>query len=149
MIPGSKPPAVMLSITSGDFKAFSVAAFPLIASGTSVGVVGFTCREPHSWSSLEISLLVALGAAMGVWLSAQSTGPAHQPVDTVQLTPRQRRILMCVLRGRTNAAIASSLGYSNSTVKQDISRAMRHLGASTRYEAATRAADLGLLDGSP
>ena len=148
VLPSTRALLEHLSII-GDGGALSgVVAFPLVASGTAVGVVEFECREQRTWSSLDFGLLDALGAAIGMWLTATVSDANGGPADPVLLTSRQRRILTCVLRGRTNAAIASSLGYSNSTVKQDISRAMRHLGTTTRHEAALRAADLGLLDES-
>jgi DNA-binding CsgD family transcriptional regulator len=53
----------------------------------------------------------------------------------VLLTARESDVLSQVALGRTNAAVAASLGLTESTVKSYLNQAMRKLGASTRFEA--------------
>jgi DNA-binding NarL/FixJ family response regulator len=77
--------------------------------------------------------------------SGFATGVARVPVCVPALTPRQCDILALVLCGWTNADIGARLGYSESTVKQEVQRAARILDAPDRMAAARRARGLGLL----
>jgi IS30 family transposase len=49
------------------------------------------------------------------------------------------------LNGKSNSAIAYRLGYSQSTVKQELQRISRRLKAANRNEAVTRAIELNLM----
>ena len=128
----------------------SVVALPTVCCGVAVGALGFTCGDERTWTTLELSLLDALSAAVGMWLTGTygHVGDAFT-VDGTPLTDRQRRILRLVAQGHTNASIANTLGYSVSTVKQDVHAAMRLVNANSRTEAAHRAAELGMLGGAP
>lgn len=68
--------------------------------------------------------------------------PHRQPIG---LTARQRTILGLVQLGHTNDSIAQQLRFSTSLIKLDLSRAMVALGVHDRYQAVTRARQLGLL----
>lgn len=70
-------------------------------------------------------------------------GRAVNDLD-VGLTPRERSILELIIAGRTNPAIASTLGYSLSTIRNEISVIYRKLGARNRAEAAAIALARGL-----
>lgn len=58
------------------------------------------------------------------------------PVDTANLTNRQREILDLVCEGMTNAQIAKSLYLSEFTIKQHLRGAYKLLGVHNRTEAA-------------
>ncbi|MBU6244085.1 MAG: helix-turn-helix domain-containing protein [Actinomycetales bacterium] len=62
------------------------------------------------------------------------------------LSDRQGRILRLVAEGKTNKAIASLLGYSESTVKLELSRTMELLKANDRQQAVQVARNLHLLE---
>jgi DNA-binding NarL/FixJ family response regulator len=63
----------------------------------------------------------------------------------LHVTERQKQILRLVEVGKSNTGIALALGYSVSTIKQELQRVMRAMGVSDRTEAAARARSLGLL----
>jgi len=64
----------------------------------------------------------------------------------LNLDGRQLEILRLVEQGRSNASIAFTLGYSESTVKQDLQRAMKVLRTKDRLDAAIQARSLGMQD---
>lgn len=69
------------------------------------------------------------------------------PADT-ELTDRQRDVLRLVAAGRSNPEIARELHVSLNTIKTHVVHLLRRLGVTDRTQAAVRAAQLGLLDGS-
>jgi two-component system, NarL family, nitrate/nitrite response regulator NarL len=56
-----------------------------------------------------------------------------------QLTPREREILDCLTRGKSNKAIARELGISVDTVKLHVRNVLTKLNLSSRVEAAVYA----------
>ena len=52
------------------------------------------------------------------------------------LTPRQREVLSLMCEGKPNKVIARDLGVSPHTVKELLYRSYKHLGVSTRVQAA-------------
>ena len=118
------------------------ASVPIIVQGRAVGGYGFACGADRAWTSLDLALLSTLAHALGLWLAHPSSGlvaTAGPAVDTVPLTPRQAAVLALVVEGRSTAAIGSALGYSESTVKQEISRLLRAFGVTDRTQLAERA----------
>jgi len=67
--------------------------------------------------------------------------------DTVRvdLSPRQRRVLDELARGRDNSEIAENLAISKSTVKAELRALYRALGVTRRSEAVAVAFRLGIL----
>ena len=61
------------------------------------------------------------------------------------LTERQLAILRLIAEGKTNKAIGSRLGYSESTVRHETMRIFRLLGVASRSQAVTAGASRGLL----
>ena len=128
----------------------AVVAVPVTAGGLPVGAYGFTCDTDRAWSARDLQLLDAVASALALWLVLPRTrliATSDLPSSTAILTARQCAILQLVADGRTTEAIGATLGYSASTVKQDIQRAMRALEAPTREGAVARARELGLCHG--
>lgn len=129
----------------------AVVATPIINRGRGVG--GLVLARPlgRPLTSVDIALLEGVGAALGLWLthpdnrSGANEGGATAPT----LTARQHSILAMLAEGRTNPAIGHALGYSTSTIKQEVHRLARALGATDRRSAVERAVQLGLLPGRP
>jgi DNA-binding NarL/FixJ family response regulator len=73
----------------------------------------------------------------------QQAAGASEPVE---LSPREREILVLLARGWENARIAAALYVSRATVKHHISSILKKLGVDNRIQAAVRAVQQGLLD---
>lgn len=126
----------------------SIVSVPIVGRGTVVGAFGFTCRVEREWTPVEISLLETLGHLVAMWvLHPDSALPwPDSSRAALQLTDRQLQVLRLVAAGKTTDGIAATLGYSSSTIKQEIARLLRVLNSSSRGEAVERAHDLGLLE---
>ena len=61
-----------------------------------------------------------------------------------ELTPRERAVLEGIAEGLDNSEIAASLGLSEKTVRNHITRVFDKIGVEHRYEAIVRARDAGL-----
>jgi DNA-binding CsgD family transcriptional regulator len=64
-----------------------------------------------------------------------------------RLSARERAVLALVARGQSNKRVARTLNVTPETIKSHLKRAFIKLGAKTRAEAVSRAADLGQLIG--
>jgi pimeloyl-ACP methyl ester carboxylesterase/DNA-binding CsgD family transcriptional regulator len=73
--------------------------------------------------------------------AGQNAGKAL-PLD--ELTPRERAVLEGIAEGLDNTEIAASLGLSEKTVRNHITRVFDKIGVEHRYEAIVRARDAGL-----
>jgi len=62
-----------------------------------------------------------------------------------EITPREREILTLVTRGTANKEIAATLGISEDTVKQHVSRILLKLKANDRAQATAEAIRRGLV----
>ena len=131
-------------------KSQAVSA-PIVLQGTVIGAFGGITRSKRTWTSQDFALFDGLSAALGLWMTNPLTElptPDRLVIrsdDCIHLTDRQRRILSLVETGRSNTAIAQSLGYSVSTIKQELQRAMRATRTHDRLQAARRARELQLL----
>ncbi|MFO1098456.1 MAG: response regulator transcription factor [Xanthobacteraceae bacterium] len=68
--------------------------------------------------------------------------------DLSKLTKRQREVLTLLARGLSNKEIARALDIAEATTKIHMAALLRALGARNRTEAAFKAADLRLSDGT-
>jgi len=119
---------------------------PLIREGRGVGAVMASITGPLVHE--DGPLFSALGAALGLWIAypaSPANGSGNGTHDDLALTPRQVRLLEGVAAGHSTAEIAASLGFSESTVKFEVSRLMRLLRAPNRQAAVRTARTLGLL----
>ena len=128
---------------------------PILAHGRPIGVWGFTADRSIPTDADDLAHFLGLSSVLGIWLTHPRTPaptPSSGPIgadEPIVLTERQQRILERVLAGQSNAQIANALGYSLSTVKQDMQRALRSMRTAERSLAAYRARDLGLLANAP
>jgi DNA-binding CsgD family transcriptional regulator len=124
---------------------------PITIHGTTVGAVLVALGKPFTWQPTTWHTALAIQALLGMYV--RSTDRLWSPLRprnpqfavTQGLTQRQVGILQLVGQGRSTSAIAARLGFSESTIKQDLRRAMMTLRASDRQQAVTRARDLGLV----
>jgi DNA-binding CsgD family transcriptional regulator len=138
-----------LSAASGSGYLISV---PLFASGISVGALGFVSSQSREFIEDYLPIISSISSALALWMThprlhtyVSTTGFSGVSSDSLSLTPRQLQILLLVEEGKSNAAIAHALGYSLSTVKQELQRTLHTLRVDGRRGAVARARELGLL----
>jgi DNA-binding CsgD family transcriptional regulator len=68
----------------------------------------------------------------------------HDPLPLDGLTPRERAVLDGIADGLDNSEIAVSLGLSEKTVRNHITRVFDKIQVQHRYQAIVRARDAGL-----
>ncbi len=71
-------------------------------------------------------------------------GTPRNALPLGDLTARERSVLEGIARGLDNSEIAASLGLSEKTVRNHITRVFDKIGVEHRYEAIVRARDAGL-----
>ena len=96
----------------------------------------------------------ALGPYLRSALAHRETSEAANPRITrftlrasERLSARERAVLALVAKGQSNKRVARVLNVTPETIKSHLKRAFIKLGAKTRAEAVSRAADLGQLIG--
>lgn len=82
---------------------------------------------------------------LGISGASSGARPAGRPVPIVLLTTRERAVLVGLASGASPIAIAAEHGVSVNTVRTQIRKMYRKLGATSRASALARAGRLGLL----
>jgi DNA-binding NarL/FixJ family response regulator len=94
-------------------------------------------------AAADAELVVTAREARGA--SGVAGALARETVSAPVLTPREREILALLADGLSNKQIAARLGISTNTVKTHLELLFDKLDASSRTEAVTLAARMGLL----
>ena len=122
---------------------------PIIVNGIPIGAITFLCDRINNWDPRSSAVLDGLGAALGLWMSNPASKVIGAPVSAqhegLSLTPRQIEILNLVQQGKSNTYISARLGFSQSTVKQELQRVMKRLRVNDRAAAVMRANELQLI----
>lgn len=124
---------------------------PLCVEGLPIGGLAMLAAERDSLGADDYTLIEGIAAALALWLSNERSGAlplrarAMSRAETLALTDRQLQVLRLVEDGKSNTQIALLLGFSESTVKQEVQRVLRMLRADDRMGAVARARDVGLL----
>lgn len=125
---------------------------PIIVNGVPIGAFSFLCDRLNVWNPRSSAVLDGLAAALGLWMSNPASkiigAPVNELHDGLSLTPRQIEILELVGQGKSNAYISARLGFSQSTVKQELQRVMKRLRVNDRAAAVARASELQLIPAS-
>lgn len=66
-------------------------------------------------------------------------------MPAVELTPREREVLICITKGRSNREIADELGIAEKTVRIHVSSMLEKLGVRDRTQATIYALQRGLV----
>jgi DNA-binding NarL/FixJ family response regulator len=66
-------------------------------------------------------------------------------MPTVELTPRESEVLVCITQGRSNREIAEQLHIAEKTVRTHVSSVLDKMGARDRTQAAVYALQRGLV----
>ena len=72
----------------------------------------------------------------------QAAGTLPVSIEALGLTPRQTEVLVLLLQGQPNKAIARELGLSVETVKDHVAAVLRSLGVSSRTQAVLAVSQL-------
>jgi DNA-binding CsgD family transcriptional regulator len=126
-----------------------IVAVPLIAHGAPIGAFAFLCNRQNDWNLRSTAFLDGLSAALSLWMSHPLSRAQELPQNAqhaqLALTPRQIEILSLVQLDKSNASISAHLGFSESTVKQELQRIMKRLGVRTRKHAVERCLEMKLM----
>jgi len=66
-------------------------------------------------------------------------------MPAIELTPREREVLLCITQGRSNREIADELGIAEKTVRIHVSSMLEKLGVRDRTQATIYALQRGLV----
>ena len=137
-----------------DSDGVTIVAMPLQYQGISIGACSWWCLHDRPWTWNDYTYVDGVAATLSMWLqlrryehSLDAAGLGSTRLETRPrlLTERQKAVLTLIRDGKSNAAIAASLGYSISTVKNDVQALFTVLGATRRKELVRKALDAGLL----
>lgn len=122
---GEGPPVIVVSIEIED-----IAVAGRLASLLG-GIAGIRLATPGEDATVALVSREALAAA----------GPAD-----IELTPRERDVLLMMAEGASNKAIARRLGISVHTAKFHVGSLLEKLDATGRTDAVAHAARLGVIN---
>lgn len=126
-------------------------AIPIPVDGDVVGAVLISSAHTFDWSAEVWENMRALQGLLSLYVRTHgedfsaSLPRRIQGAAELTLTARQKSILSLVSQGKSTAAIASRLGFSESTIKKDIRHAMVVLKAPNRRVACDRAHHLNFV----
>lgn len=126
-------------------------AVPVMAPGRACGGISVTFDTSASLpAECTLQLQDIADLLFLVWPAEAPRTPGRATGDRRgTLTSRQSTILCLTADGLTNAAIARRIGFSESTVRQELMAIFRALGARTRQEAVLLAQEHGSAVGTP
>lgn len=139
-----EPPVLVLTTFDDD---------QLLSGALRAGAAGFLLKDSPAEDLIRAVRTVAAG---GAWLDPAVTGrvlstyrstaaaPAS-PTGAVELTSREREVLVLIGRGRANSEIAHALGISEVTVKSHVGHIFGKLGVRDRAAAIVYAFDHGVV----
>ena len=134
----------------------SIVAQPVLAREMPIGVLGVVFDGLIDKTRLAATKLDLIASFLSVRLSGQNfvrngqqenfstNGNNGAEMLGKPLTERQRLILQLICEGKTNPLIAYTLGYSESTVRQESMKIYRKLGVANRTAAAELIKSRGL-----
>ena len=121
-------------------------------NGIAVGAYTAFLPEKYALNNIDHAVYAGIGSLLGMWMTHKDHVRLLRPMDfefvddlPIQLTERQISILSLIADGRSVSSITQVLGYSPSTIRQEIQRAMKILRVTDRADAVLKARDLGLL----
>lgn len=140
-----------------DPKVIILTTFDLdeyVYNALRAGAAGFLLKDTPPEALIEGVRTVASGDALLApsitrRLIAQfaegSTATTREVPELVELTDREREVLLCVARGLSNAEIGEELFVGETTVKTHVSRMLAKLGVRDRVQAVVLAYESGLV----
>jgi DNA-binding CsgD family transcriptional regulator len=83
---------------------------------------------------IAVSSTAGWGSEVSVTLPLDPPNDAEPLVDSVELSPREREVLVLLAAGSRNSEIAAALGISDNTVKFHVSNLLHKAGVRSRSE---------------
>ena len=127
----------------------TLAVLPLHHAGVSIGVLTTAVEVPLRPGDLLADQLELLAPLISLWLLAAMSRDRLKDRQTEKgrrvLTDRQLQVLQLMDQGLNNGEIARVVGYSEPTIKADISALYRLVPSASRSELLANAARAGLL----
>lgn len=113
----------------------------LIKNALAAGAIGYLLKDV---SAEDLVRAIHAAHAGRVTLSPEAAQALVQtasqpPVPGLDLTEREREVLVLMVEGLNNTQIAGKLGVSPSTIKSHVSNILSKLGVASRTEAVTLA----------
>ena len=125
-------------------------AFPIRYRGAVIAVLGLEFDHPLAEPWFLRSAVSTISGPLAMWAALRlrlEDGPdaywSRRPDRPLTVTERQQRIIALVREGRTNAQIATEIGFSIPTIKSELARLCVLLGATSRSDLAAKAARAG------
>lgn len=113
-----------------------------IQAALRAGALGYLQKSSSRDDLLAAIRTVATGES---WLPLEIMLRLRDLNAEPEITPREREILALVTRGNANKEIAATLGISEDTVKQHVSRILTKLKVNDRAQATAEAIRRGLV----
>lgn len=123
-----------------EMTANTFVAWPITIAGSYMSVLGLCLKTIKPPTPELISFFETVGGLFALQLSKTSIDPRNKFEDSIiakinLFTRRQRDVIKLVSDGLTNSQIATELGFSESTIRQETMRIYEILGASGRADA--------------
>jgi DNA-binding NarL/FixJ family response regulator len=114
------------------------------------GVDGYIVKSAEPEQLIPPILSVVAGmVVMPNWLRDRLVAEVERPrPDLAHLTDEEMAILAMVCDGRDSAEIARAINVSERTAKRSLASLLRHMGVSSRIQAAVLAAQAGVIGSS-
>lgn len=131
-----------------DMTANTFIAWPITIAGSYMSVLGLCLRKTQAPTPELVSFFETVGGIFALQMSKASANPKNQEEESVialvnLFTRRQREVLKLMADGLTNAQIATDLGFSESTIRQETMRIYEILGATGRADAVRMFRSIG------
>lgn len=144
-------PLVARSMTPlAFFEVGEAISLPVTSRGTVIGSLFIMLRESVQQTAARLDQLAELRQVVAPWVLIQREAqqvPRGAPRSRhFELSDREITILRFVEQGFSNNQVAEELGFSVATVRADLSRLYKLLGANGRREVVRRAKESGLYD---
>ena len=123
----------------------SEAASPVIVVAIEVGDPVLADRLASLLGGVAGLRLVTSGEAATIALVSRQAQAPVEPAD-IDLTPRERDVLVLMAEGASNKAIARQLGISVHTAKFHVGSLLDKLDATGRTDAVAHAARIGVIN---
>jgi DNA-binding NarL/FixJ family response regulator len=147
---GGLEAARQLAVLHPDVGVVILTAYddpPSVTAALRAGAKAFVLKTAEADEILETVRMVARGHVVfdsSVWSALTEEEEASS--RSVQLSPREREVLLLLSRGLGNREIGEELGVSIETVKTHIERLYKRLGVTSRTDAVAKALRAGIIE---